>query len=77
MQKIKYQVIGFVTVTNEETGEAEQRETLATVEMVLSEEAEAHAREVAVGEVVIYDDGESTSVEPSTNDIINAMLGVK
>lgn len=65
MKKLKYGIIGHRTTHNRDTGSDEQVEIVITVNRAWSEEAEASAREVAVGEVVIYDDGKPEPVPPA------------
>lgn len=57
MKWMRYNVMGYLVAINEATGEEIRKEAPAQVETAWSEEAEAHARAVAIGEVTVYDDG--------------------
>lgn len=60
MKRLKYQVMGRTMIFDPTTEQETMHEAPATIETAWSEEAEAHARQVALGEVKIYDDGEGT-----------------
>lgn len=75
MKMLRYQVMGYTIIYNVETEQDERHEAPATIEQPWSERAEAYARQVALGDVEIYDDGEEA--QPSTDDVVNALLGVE
>lgn len=58
MKFIRYQVMGYTIIYNVETEQDERHEAPATIEQPWSERAEQHARQVALGDVEIFDDGE-------------------
>lgn len=74
MKMLRYQVMGYTIIYNAETEQDERHEAPATIEQPWSERAEAYARQVALGDVEIYDDGEEA--QPTTDDVVNALLGV-
>ena len=55
MKWIRYQVMGYTIITDPVTEQETRIEAPATIETPWTEEAEAHARQVAIGEVEIYD----------------------
>lgn len=69
MKRLTYSVMGYLVTVDEETGEEIRKEAPAQVETAWSEEAEAHARSVAIGEVTVYDDGESIDVPTIENRV--------
>lgn len=64
MKMIRYQVMGSTVIYNAETEQDERHEAPATIEQPWSEQAEQYARQVALGDVEIYDDGELDPAEP-------------
>lgn len=77
MKKLIYQIAGYTSVFNEETETTEEQISLCgvTVENPTDEDI-AKASEVAYNGVYkIEDDGEPEPV-PTTDDILNALLGV-
>lgn len=78
MKIIKYKVLGYTSVFDHETEEVERKECFAEFVRDYSEANEEIAKKEAYnGEYTIEDDGQPDSVvEPSTDEIINAMLGV-
>ena len=78
MKIIKYKSKGFIGVYNPETESNENREILVRVSMPYSEVNEEIVKKEAYnGEYTIEDDGQpEPTTEASTDDIINAMLGV-
>ena len=58
MKMIRYQVMGYTLIYDPVTEQENRHEAPATIEAVWSERAEAYARQVALGAVEIYDDGE-------------------
>lgn len=76
MKFIRYQVMGYAIIYDPVTEQENRHEAPATIEQPWSERAEQHARQVALGEVEIFDDGEDNNV-PTTDDVLNALLGVE
>ena len=83
MKILTYKVMGYTGVYNPETEEVEQIECLATMvvkcptQAILEEKEEIAKKEAYKGEYTTEDDGQPEPVvEPSTDEIINAMLGV-
>lgn len=76
MKMIRYQVMGYTIIYDPVTEQENRHEAPATIETAWSEGAEARARQAALGEVEIYDDGEDNNV-PTTDDVLNALLGVE
>lgn len=77
MKVIKYQILGATEVYNSETQETELAETFATIIAPYSEEAIKKAESTAYnGEYTIEDDGQPEPDATSTDDILNALLGV-
>ena len=76
MKKLIYQIKGYTGVYNPETEEVEQQLSLAEVTVENpTEEDIARAAEISYnGEYTIEDDG--VEVEPTTDDVLNAILGV-
>lgn len=75
MKILRYAVMGWQITMNPETMQERREEMPAIIETAWSAEAEAYARQVALGDVEIYDDGEEA--KPSTDDVVNALLGVE
>lgn len=76
MKKIRYAILGYTDVFNPETGEAEQKESIAYCIIDYSPEAEERVKEKAYhGDYEIFDDGEPVA-EPTAEDVLNALLGV-
>lgn len=69
MKRMRYNVMGYLVAVNEATGEEIRKEAPAQVETAWSEEAEAHARSVAIGEVTVYDDGKDIEVSTFENRV--------
>lgn len=69
MKTIRYRVLGYSTVYDPETETEQRKECLATVETAWTEEAEAHARVVAVGDVMVFE-GEDTDVPTIESRVI-------
>lgn len=76
MKMIRYQVMGYTIIYDPVTEQENRHEAPATIETAWSEGAEAYAHQVALGEVEIFDDGEDNNV-PTTDDVLNALLGVE
>lgn len=77
MNKIKYQVLSYRTVYDEEKEENTQVETIVTIEMPYSESGlEAAKSEAYNGEYTIEDDGQPEPDNSTTDDVLNALLGV-
>ena len=76
MKKLIYQIAGYTEVYNPETEEVEKQQSLALVEVENPTEADVEtAKKIAYnGEYTIEDDGVES--EPTTDDVLNAMLGV-
>lgn len=64
MKFIRYQVMGYTIIYDPVTEQENRHEDPATIEQPWSERAEQHARQVALGDVEIYDDGEPEPAEP-------------
>lgn len=64
MKILRYAVIGWQITMDPETMQEKREEMPAIIETAWSEKAEAHARQVAMGDVEIYDDGEPDPAEP-------------
>ena len=76
MKKIKYAILGYTGVFHPETEEVEDKEVVSYSIMDYSPEAEEMAKEKAYGgDYEIFEDGEPVA-EPTTDDVLNAMLGV-
>ena len=58
MKMMRYQVMGYTIIYDPATEQDVRHEAPATIETVWSAQAEALARQVALGAVEIYDDGE-------------------
>lgn len=78
MKRIIYHVIGYNSVFNPKTEEVEQVEVPASVNIPWNEANEEIAKaEAYKGEYTIEDDGQpEPETEVSTDDVLNAMLGV-
>lgn len=79
MKKLIYKIEGYTGLYNTETEEVEQILSLADVSIENPTDADIErAKEIAHnGEYTIEDDGQPEPVaEPTTDDILNAMLGV-
>lgn len=76
---LKYQIKGYTLVYNSLTEETEEKEILSNAKTTWSEENEERIKQIAYnGEYTIEDDGQEEPVaEPTADEIINAMLGVK
>lgn len=61
MKMLRYQVMGYTIIYDPETEQDIKHEAPATIEKPWSEQAEASARQVALGDVTIYDDGEEVT----------------
>lgn len=68
MKMMRYQVMGYAIIYDPATEQEHRQEAPATIETVWSEQAEQHARQVALGAVEIYDDGEDNNV-PTTDGL--------
>lgn len=68
MKMIRYQVMGYAIIYDPATEQKHRQESPATIEQPWSERAEACARQVALGAVEIYDDGEDIDV-PTTDGL--------
>lgn len=75
MKRLRYQVMGYTIIYNEETQQNEQHEAPATIEQPWSERAEQYARQVALGAVEIYDDGEEIDI--STTGLENRVTALE
>lgn len=67
MKMLRYQVMGYTLIYDPATEQDVRHEAPATIEKPWSAQAEARARQVALGAVEIYDDGEP---EPNTGDYV-------
>lgn len=79
MKVLTYKIKGYTSVYNNDTEEAEQQLSLADVIVRNPTEKDiARAAEIAYnGEYTIEDDGQpEPETEVSTDDVLNAMLGV-
>lgn len=85
MKILTYKVMGYTLHYNPETDEVEQVESLYTVVVecptkeILEANEDIAKKEAYNGEYTIVDDGlpePEPTTEASTDDIINAMLGV-
>ena len=79
MKILKYQIKGYTLVYNSLTEETEEKEILSNSKTTWSEENEERIKQIAYnGEYTIEDDGQEEPVaEPTADEILNAMLGVK
>lgn len=68
MKMMRYQVMGYTIIYDPATEQDVRHEAPATIETVWSAQAEARARQVALGAVEIYDDGEDIDV-PTTDGL--------
>lgn len=77
MKVIKYKILGYSEVCNPETEELELKESFATVTIPYSEDAVTVAANSAYnGEYTVEDDERPEPDATSTDDILNALLGV-
>lgn len=77
MKKIRYSVAGYVTVYDYELEREVKREAAAVVETSWSEEREERARQIAIGNVEIFEDGENDPVvEDNQNPGVSDEAGV-
>lgn len=78
MKILTYKIEGYTSVYNHETQEVEQRSSLAEVVVENpTDEAVTLAKETAYnGEYTIVDDGQPAPDTASTDDVLNALLGV-
>ena len=78
MKKIIYKTIGLTDIFNPDTNEIEQKEIFVTVKLDYSSESIKKALNDSYnGEYTIEDDGEpEPEPEPSTDEVLNALLGV-
>lgn len=78
MKKIRYAILGYTDVFNPETEEVEQKESIAYNIIDYSPETEAKVKEISYnGDYETFDDGEPEPVaEPTTDDVLNVLLGV-
>lgn len=79
MKKLIYQIEGYTAVYDPKTETVEQKASLATVEVPCENQAQfddaySIAKKVAVGEIVV--EGEFDTTTASTDDVLNALLGV-
>ena len=79
MKKLIYQIDGYTSVYNPETETVEQHRSFATVEVLCEnqvqfDECYANAEKVAVGEIIV--EGEFDTATATTDDVLNALLGV-
>lgn len=76
MKKIKYAILGYTDVFNPETGEVEQKESIAYSIIDYSAEAEERIKETSYnGDYSVINVDEPEPVE-TTDDVLNALLGV-
>ena len=77
MKKLIYQIEGYTDVYNIETGEVEQKPSIATVTVENPTEDDIARAANIDPNYRIEDDGQPEPVaEPTADDILNAMLGV-
>ena len=77
MKWLKYTYRSVVTETDMD-GNPVEREVFTEMAVPDDEKGRALAEKEAWGEIVPYDDGEPDPVaEPTTDDILNALLGVE
>lgn len=78
MKKLIYKVEGYIAEENSETSEIEKLLSLATVtiENPSAEEIERAAEIAYNGEYTIEDDGQPEPEAVTTDDVLNALLGV-
>ncbi len=79
MKMIQYGIAGTTAVYDPETETVAQQEVICTVTLPWSAENEERAkREAYNGAYEIIDDGQPEPVrEPTTDEILNALLGVE
>ena len=76
MKKIIYKTPGAMLAMGE-NGEAVSKFIVGTAEMAYSEENLEYVKTVALnGEYTVEDDGQSEPDTTSTDDVLNALLGV-
>lgn len=77
MKKIQYGIVGMTDVYNPEVGVTEKQEVICTVILPWSDENEERAkREALNGEYAIEDDGQPEPEVVTTEDVLDALLGV-
>lgn len=77
MKMLKYQVVGHMGVWNPETEEMSQEECLVGIECPYTEAAYHKAIVEAYNGEIIVEEIPDPEPEPTTDDILNAMLGVE